>query len=148
MTAAYSGKRPSWICLIWPPQLEPSLAPSRNWRFMVPCRTIWTIMVFFKIKPPDYNDYLLFSMDVGSLYTNIDKHSEPGLWMPTRRHFKNYLTYHWNTNYCIGVQMVPPVLLHSSWKTICPQLCHPFHCLMGKPCTKEIWTILLGKRVS
>ena len=35
MTAAYSGRRPSWICPIWPPQLERSLAPSRNWRVVV-----------------------------------------------------------------------------------------------------------------
>ena len=28
-------KAPSWICPIWPPQREPSLAPSINWRVMV-----------------------------------------------------------------------------------------------------------------
>ena len=26
---------PSWICPIWPPPWEPSLAPSRNWLVMV-----------------------------------------------------------------------------------------------------------------
>ena len=35
MTVAYSGRLPFWICPIWPPQLEPSLAPSINWRVMI-----------------------------------------------------------------------------------------------------------------
>ena len=40
MTAAYSRRRPSRICPIWPPQLEPSLAPSRNWRVRLISTTV------------------------------------------------------------------------------------------------------------